>query len=249
VKENLISEGIGVAVELILVYFLINWILNYRERKRWEPVMKLIIYRIERIEGWFCVGLKAISTKEKYKGPVSTHKNQSLHPPKASQENLNLYSRSIQQIQIHFAKLTTLIDLNGANLSSDTAPKLMEVMQQVERLSAMLQFAAQWHSDDTPNHDFIMPSPVPELKKMAENLNDLIKRHNYKVDEHGKDPELRQKTYSAWHRFTKFNKSLTTSPGNYKSKEGTIIYAFDTQTMKALSGIKVGDQIKCYMMH
>ena len=63
--ENLISEGIGVIVELTLVYFLINWILESREKKKWKPVIQSLLYRVERVEGWFNVAFTQLASKKR----------------------------------------------------------------------------------------------------------------------------------------------------------------------------------------
>jgi hypothetical protein len=225
--ENLISEGIGVIVELIAVYFLINYLIDKREKKKWKSVMDLIIYNVERIEGWFCVGFTAMS--------------------KQTTEDFNLAGESLRRVRIHQKKLTKIIDLTGAGLGSDVVPSLLEVLEQIETLIEKLDFTSLVFSEKENNKHYIMTTPLEQLRDLQEHLKKLAESNEYEFETKGTDPSLRANTVSTWNDFVE-NGPLFENPVEYQARKHKKIHVFDVDTMTKLGRMKVGNSIQCFKM-
>ncbi len=209
--ENLISEGIGVLVELVLVYFVITIVLDNREKKKWEPVKKLVVKRTYSVAH----GLQASLLQILKQYPDSI-------------QNSGHY---LKKISYDMEKLKNLIDLNGVGLGSSILPELMQLIEEFELLQTHIQYLVQVHVKNPKEYDFCTQSPIDALKKMDSTLNSLLLKASVKVDDPRPDVVSLNHISDTWSSFTE--KRNIFEPFGSKKLDGTKkVFAFNIETLK-----------------
>ena len=166
--ENLISEAIGVVVELVLVYFMIDHILKSRENKRLKPVRENVYKALVDVSSsiYDCAlnSVVAPSDNTQVRGVAAQHL-------------LKLIPHKLQN-------LNKLIDLSGHALDSNSLPHILKISESLELVFEKTQFFSQINLANMQNFDFVSIMPVEELKIISSELDKL--KDNIQISDESK---------------------------------------------------------------
>ncbi|WP_144395599.1 hypothetical protein [Pleionea sediminis] len=223
--EGVLVELHGVIVEIVIIYFIVDFILAKREKEKWKPVMDLILYRIERIEGWLLVGFK--------------------HVTDMSNQSVAGIGNAINFIYQNQKALNNLIDLNGAGLGPEIVPRLMEIREVIESLVMKLEFLYIGYKDTKLEFDYITRSPLIELKELNGYLESLVAEFDYHYQEDRQPPTIKELS-DPWRRFIENNHNFHDTPESFKSSKKKMPFCFDKSIVQELKTLTPGMQVKIY---
>ena len=156
--ENLISEGIGVVVELALVYFLIDFLLKKREKKRMKPVREMILTSIYSASGIL----------------IDCASNLIVAPSKESPSRVAAARSYLQVLPAKIGELNKLVDLGGHALEAKMLAHVLKIIEQLEKSHHKLVFFAQIYSSDRRGNDIVGIPPFEGMELISGEITEFI---------------------------------------------------------------------------
>lgn len=231
---NLLSEGIGVLVELALTYLLIGFILNRREEKRWGPAREIVIKQAAITYALTLNTCKHVIRYMTEPGPV--------RPFEASQDLVSLVTGKLSRLQV-------LVDLNSNALSSQLLPKFAVFLENSEEAIKKVRFFAELHDPNAAKCDIVGPSPLAELERLEDVAKYLRMKYPSSFlanDVHGDKVLSVHDIRRMWNDAEKDNERLLFDPEKYSFRKGFTPLVYDLDTLTKLTGAKPGDGIQVF---
>ena len=156
---NLAAEAIGVFVEICLIYFIINRILEHRERERWLParerIAKLAMDTYQSIVMYAVLGMP------------------DQHDRKETERLLAAADYVLRRFKRQFDELSRAVDLNAQGLGSDMMPQLDILIEQARIASDKIVFFQRLYDADYRDFDIVGDPPLEHVQKL-EHVYDFL---------------------------------------------------------------------------
>lgn len=236
---NLLSEAIGVSAELVIVYLIVNYLLERKERTKWAPARKIIVSNIAKT---YCTSYHAATQLVNFEYKKSDHNE----PDKVKGKSIYF------KIAIHdFQKLNKTVELNNAALDSNLMPIVSEFLESSENLLKKLKYYIQIHNDEFASKDFVSEPPFLELEtienlvsKLKENYCDVFKDKRIVFDYLKTCDEIKE----AWKRAAGNTDRMFFEPSRYQYRKGKSPFLYDLDNLRKLhvTDAEHGVQVEVY---
>jgi hypothetical protein len=218
----------GFLIEALLILVLLTKWTDYQEKKRQQPVMTLIMSRLDGIELWLRSGFN--------------------HATKGESTSLNSVHFALYEINRHQQKMVFITDLNSSHIPTDVMSNLIEAQEIIEHLIEKTQFLILILTKQDKRCDYIMEAPFDEIKKLTAIFKELSLSYKYSRDQSHIPPDDNALLVQWNHYLTQA--PLFSNPSEYRHNKRRNIYAFNVTTMtKIKTNAEVGDIAKTFKMH
>ncbi len=226
--ENLISEGIGVVVELLLVYFLINSILDRRENKRWNETRRMVA-----IQAYNTVFMSLHAVKHSFR--VESH--HADHEADANARYLFI-SKFIERLE----KLKVQVDLTGTALNSKVLPPLVNIIESSDALVEHFKYLLLYYTPQVKaqKKQFLVEPPINHFNTAVEAILELAEIEGL-FDENKTEisKKLDQDVFSrTYNKLIESCNDMHLPSGNYSiSGTDSKIFCFSPLEMSKINGV------------
>lgn len=197
---NLFSTAVGIIVDLILVYIIIDRLLKKRENQRWKPVRILVTRRISDLSSIL------LSTSKSLIQPDNQELNKYL--------SLAGYEYNIALKK--YEKLKDIIDLNAHGFDSELMPKITDSLEHFEKIIEKIQFFSTLHHQDKQNLDFVSEPPFQEFRELEEIIKLLKSKYSKEFKDEDKPSNTIEEVEQQWKETEKLHKRLHLNETEYR---------------------------------
>lgn len=210
--------------ELILVYFLINLILQRRENNRWAPVRKIVA---EQMASTYTTALHSANVIARIVFKPMDY---------SSLEVSKIY---LQKFSNNLSRLQNLTDQNAIALGSNFMPGAVLFLENSGLLLKKLAFLSEIHNPARSKMDIIGLSPLPEIAGI-ENASLIFRERYQSTFNESANPAVSnpspKEIEATWEEATRASKRLYLKPQDYQFKPGVTPYVYDMTTLQQLKG-------------
>ena len=229
---NLFSEALGVAAELLIVYFIVNYLLDKKEEQKWSPARRIIVkYVAKSYESIFHASEHILNFDYK-------------NLPNRSGDDFQGRSVYLEYAVKDYQKMQRSVEISNAAMNSTLMPVVSEFNDLGEIVINKLNYYMQMHHKDHATKDFVAIPPLPELCRIEE-LMDSLKKEYSKIFEEIISLQARIKTFSEieriWKDTAKETKRLFFEPNTYKCDGTRTPLIYDHENLRKISSKNIKD--------
>lgn len=231
---NLIAEGMGITIELIIIYFLINQILDKRENKKWEPIRIDILDQV-------AITASAIFTFSIHGMDPNVH-------GRNKKEQFNIRFSYLKNAEERIRKMKKLIDINHSALDSNLASIIPEIIEDFENIVEYISYFILSYKPGNESYDFVSIPPLEEMERVESKIKELVSL--YKGVDHieslSKSNLSTSSQKALWEKAQKNTHNIYFEPSEYVFNDKRVPYVFDTLNLKKLPVPKHGQRIEIF---
>ena len=237
---NLFSEAIGVTAELVIVYFIVNYLLNKKEKQKWSPARNIIVRYVAKTYGSIFHAAHQIMSFD--------------YEARHYQEPDKLKGKSVylEFALKDFQKMQRTIEINNAALDSTLMPIVAEFNDIAEATINKLKYYLQLHNEEHSTKDFVSIPPFDDLERMEFLIDNLKNKYQEIIADSKVIPEYTksfQELKIIWQEAEKTLQRLYFNPGEYKCNKDRIPLVYDFENLKKISSANITHGAQVTVFH
>lgn len=170
-QMNLLSEGIGVITETILIVVILANYLKYKENKKWKPARMVVA--LDLAEAHHCIfGSAATIFNRNFSVDLKSHG----FPAGTTQEKADTWGREMcsNMIKPSLDKLKKTIEYNNACLDSEILPHISRFIDAAESVISKIEFIKTGFNKKDGNYSYIPPEK--DILTMESSYKHIVKK-------------------------------------------------------------------------
>jgi|GEM_PF-4362280 len=222
---------------IVLIGFFLNAVANAHARREHELELLRESERLVPIID--LIGKRILSLSTCLNGGIYHITDTSSSP------NIQLINQFMGRAKSQLQKLSTLTDLNSAALSNQVLPSLVEIIELSEQVLLKQQFLVNIYTSDSVKKEYVLKSPIEDLKIIEEKIQELMARYNGAIIDSRPDATKVQMLEPRWESLVNTTQVFDNLE-KYVYPEDKVVFFFDIPTMTSTMGAKVGASVEVF---
>lgn len=238
--SNLVAEVVGI----LMVVFLVDRLLQKREREKWMPAREIIIRSLAKAYSSLFNATSHSINPDTMSAPTG---------PVINSDVYRIRLGLLQQAQCDFERAQITIDLYSPALDAPMLSKISMLLDAAEELQRKLWFFIQFYNPERQMYDLILEPPFAEIDRIQEIIEQLKQEHEKVFNDPARrvvNPSLvsAEDLKAVWKTFEETQDRICFDLGGYEYKEGRVPMVLDMDALRRLSirGIADGQPIQVF---